>query len=236
MQTHPPAPLKKYVEEVIPAHMGPPWSPEALETAISKGSHASSCTPEINSFIQGELWRRIKDGFSILLPAADAMQLFGERLKLSHIAAVLQAHRHLHLILNLLAQPESDTLSVNETTNREAAPKSLQFGWALPCILQVVWEADPIQGPVRVSKLDVTDSYHRGTVKPMQVGAFAYVVPSAPDDEGIFICIDLVLPMGWVDYPKFFCAFLEMLASRRSSPQEIYRGGHPSPHRYKEGF
>ena len=70
---------------------------------------------------------------------------------------------------------------------------------------------DPIQGPVRVSKLDVTDAYHRGTVKPAQVGAFAYVIPSAPGDKGIFICINLVLPMGWVDPPKFFCAFSEML-------------------------
>ena len=62
-----------------------------------------------------------------------------------------------------------------------------------------------------MSKLDVTDAYHRVTVEPAQVGAFAYVIPSAPGDEGIFICIDLVLPMRWVDFPKFFWAFLETL-------------------------
>ena len=45
----------------------------------------------------------------------------------------------------------------------------------------------------------------------MQVGAFAYVVPSAPGYEGIIICIDLVFLMGWVDSPKFFCAFSETL-------------------------
>ena len=43
------------------------------------------------------------------------------------------------------------------------------------------------------------------------MGAFAYVIPSAPGDEGIFICIDMVLPMGWVDSPKFFCAFSETM-------------------------
>ena len=117
--------LQKYVEEGIPAHTGPPWSPVALETALSKGPHASACTPEMISFILGELWRRIKDGFSILLPAADVMRLFGERLKLSCITAVPQAHRHPRLILNLLAQPVSDTLSVNETTDKEAAPDLL---------------------------------------------------------------------------------------------------------------
>ena len=48
--------------------------------------------------------------------------------------------------------------SVDEITNREAAPESLQFGWAFPYIPQAEWEADPVQGLVRVSKLDVTDT------------------------------------------------------------------------------
>ena len=65
--------LKKYIEEGIPAQTGTPWSPEAWETAISKGPHASVCTPEMTSFIWGELQQRIKDGFSVLLPAADYM-------------------------------------------------------------------------------------------------------------------------------------------------------------------
>ena len=144
--------LWSYLEEGIPAHTGPPWYLQALETAISKGSHASVCTLEMTSFIREELLQRIKDGFSILLPAEDAMRLFGEKLKLSCIAAVPQAHRCPRLILNLSAQPDSNTLSVNETTDREAAPELLQFGRAFPRILQVVWEADPIQGPVRVCR------------------------------------------------------------------------------------
>ena len=65
---------------------------------------------------------------------------------------------------------------------------------------------------VRVSKLDVTDAYHCGNVKPTQVDAFAYATSSAPGEEGTIICIELVLPIGWVDPPKFFCAFLETLA------------------------
>ena len=117
----------------------------------------------MTSFIRGELQRKIKDGFSILLPAADAMRQCGEKLKLYCIATVPQAYRHPRLILNLLAQPDSNTLSVNETTDREAALESLQFGRSFPRILQAVWEADLVQGPVRVSKLDVTDAYHRGT-------------------------------------------------------------------------
>ena len=69
--------------------------------------------------------RIIKDGLSILFPAADKIRLFGKRLKLSRIAAVPQVHLRLRLILNLLAQAESDTPSINETTERDATPESL---------------------------------------------------------------------------------------------------------------
>ena len=65
---------------------------------------------------------RINDGFSILLPAADAIRLFGEKLNLYCIAAVHQVHLRPRLIVNLLAQPESDTPRANDTTDREAAP------------------------------------------------------------------------------------------------------------------
>ena len=43
------------------------------------------------------------------------------------------------------------------------------------------------------------------------MSTFAYVIPLAPVYEGIFVCIDLVLLMRWVDSPKFFCAFSETL-------------------------
>ena len=75
----------------------------------------------MTSFIRREKERRIKDGFSIFLLASDTIKMFGENLNLSRIAAVPQAHRHLRLIFNLLAQLESDTPSVNATTYREAA-------------------------------------------------------------------------------------------------------------------
>ena len=90
------------------------------------------------SFIQGEIQRKIKDGFGILFPAANAIRLFGERLKLSCIAGVPQAHRRPRLVFNLSAQTDSEIPSTNETTDKEAAPKSLQFGWAFPRILQAV--------------------------------------------------------------------------------------------------
>ena len=167
-----------------------------MDEAIRNRPHASACAPDMVSFVRGELRRRVQDGFIILLSAEDAVQLFGEKLKLSRIAAVLQAQRRPRLIMNFLAPPDKDTPSVTNTTDREIDPESMQFGRAFPRILQAIWEADPEEGPVQVSILDVTDTYHRGTLNPSQMGAFAYVVPLVPDDDVILIYIDLVLPMG----------------------------------------
>ena len=101
---------------------------------------------------------------------------------------------------------------MNETTVRGIAPESIQFGRAFPCILQAIWEADLVQGTIQVSNLDVTDAYHFGTLQSAQVGDFSYVVPAVAEDDCIIICISLVLPMGWMDSPKYFCAISETLA------------------------
>ena len=53
--------------------------------------------------------------------------------------------------------------------------------------------------------------YKRGTLQPSQVGELPFIIPSAQRENGIIICINLVLPMGWGDPPKFFCEFSETL-------------------------
>ena len=103
--------------------------------------------------------------------------MFGTKLKLSLIVTVPQEHRQPHLILNLLEKPDEGTPSVIDTKDREVAPEYMQFGRAFRCILQEIWEAEPVQGPVWVSKLDVKDAYHHDILCLTQVGAFAYVIP-----------------------------------------------------------
>ena len=109
-----------------------------LEQAITKGPHESACTPEMIVFIFGDMQHHVQDGFSILLPAADASALFGDKLKLSRIAAVPQDHQRPRLILNLMEQPHEGTPSVNGTTERKIYPESIQFGRAIPHILQEI--------------------------------------------------------------------------------------------------
>ena len=89
-------------------------------------------------FIHGELHQHGKYGFSILLSAADTVRVLGENLKLSRIATVPKEYRRTRLIINMLAQPEERTPTVNETTVREIAPELMQFVRAFLHILQVI--------------------------------------------------------------------------------------------------
>ena len=112
------------------------------------------------------------------------LRMFGEKIKLSRIVAVTQAHIRPRPILDLLEKPDKGTPSVNNTADREVAPKLINFWRAFPCILQEIWETDLVQGPVQFSKLVFTDAYHRGTLRPSQVDASTYVIPLAPGDKG----------------------------------------------------
>ena len=67
--------------------------------------------------------RMVQDGFSILRPAADAVQIFRERLNISRIVVIPHAEILLRLILNLSAQPDKGTTSVNNTIERDIVPE-----------------------------------------------------------------------------------------------------------------
>ena len=41
--------------------------------------------------------------------------------------------------------------------------------------------------------------------------------PHPPVDNAVLLCIDLVLPMGWVSSPKFFFSASETVANKTNS-------------------
>ena len=88
-----------------------------------------------------------------LPPCGRHSVIFGEGIKLPRITEVTRAHCLPHLIINLSAQPDKGTPIVNYTTDREITPESMYFGRSFPRIQQTIWEADPTEGPVCVSKL-----------------------------------------------------------------------------------
>ena len=72
---------------------------------------------------------------------------------------------------------------------------------APPRLLQQIWEDDPQDGPVYLSKWDISDAFHRCVLRPSDVGAFSYFVMPLPSNTAIYLCLGLVLPMGWVSSP-----------------------------------
>ena len=144
----------------------------------------------------------------------------------------------MRLILNLSEKPNKGTPSVNNNTDREITPEFIQFGRAFPCILQAKWEADPSKVPIWVSKINVTVAYQHSALRPSQVGALTYIVPLAQEDDCIIICINMVLPMGWVDSPKNILCLLgdndessKLHGRHRDSRTGLWRNiQNPDPH------
>ena len=204
--------LASYSKDGFPALVGEKWPMASILSAIKTGPHTSTLTQESVHFVRGELFDRTKRGFSIILTKDDALKYFGNRLRISRLASVDQANRKPRLICNSTAAPDTITPSVNASSDSSSNPNAIQFGSCLARLLQKIWEADPADGPVYLSKWDISDAFHRCNLRPSDVGSFAYVVPALPSDPDVLICIDLVLPMGWVNSPDLFCSTSETVA------------------------
>ena len=112
--------------------------------------------------------------------------MFREKLNLSRITESPRRITDRTSSLTIRKSHEG-TPSVNNTTDMKIAMESMQFGQAFPRIFQAISEVDPDKGPIRALKLDIMDLYHRGTLLTSQFGAFAYVIPSAPEYYGTII-------------------------------------------------
>ena len=110
-------------------------------------------TLNMAGFIRGDMNQRVQGGLDILLPAADMVQKFGDKIKLYHITELPQAHLQPHLILNLSEKPDKGMPSVNKTTNRVVTPGLIHFGKALPHTLQEIWGAYFARAPSGFQKL-----------------------------------------------------------------------------------
>ena len=60
-----------------------------------------------------------------------------------------------------------------------------------------------------MSKWDILDAFHRCNLHLSDFGKFIYVVPTLPADPSVLPCINMVLPMVWLNSPDFFCATSE---------------------------
>ena len=185
---------------------------DTINSAITTDPHGSTLTPEATDFFRQELLEQAQRGFIIIILVDVALLVFDDRIHISCFASMDQANRKPRLICNSSAAPDDVTPTVNVSTNKSTAPNSMQFGAYLPRFLQNIWEADPSDGLMWISKWDISDAFHRCLLCPADIGAFTYGVPPLQTDTPNLLCIDLVMPMGWVKSPDMFCAASETVA------------------------
>ena len=225
---HPAYSLIQRLEKVgAPAVMSTsPWSQRKLDRLIRRGSH-KSCQ-EYLSFLREELLDFTQKGFWLVLPYRVVRQLQKQGhllgLRVSPMGVVPQRNRRPRLIVDLTFN------DVNADTLQFAPTEAMQFGRALERILYKIRHANPRFGPVYLSKTDLSDGFYRIGLTESATAKLAVALPKFPDEEQL-LALPLVLPMGWVSSPPYFCAVTETVADLVNNwPANV----HPPPHPMEE--
>jgi hypothetical protein len=99
---------------------------------------------------------------------------------------------------------------VNQHSLPVAPYHAMQYGNALPRLLQRLVYSNPAHGPPLMCKIDLSDGYYR---VPLSSDASLQLAVILPPDKTAhnLIAIPLSLPMGWKESPPYFCAFTETI-------------------------
>ena len=209
--SHPAAPLlQTYADTGCPANCGPDWSLDRLDEAITRGAHASAQDPAAADALMKETMEQVNQGFARIVPWSQLRKIMSRRLKLSPIAAIPHKSRDYRKILDLSFALD-ELLSVNEATDEPNAPLHAmnELGWVLPRLIHAMATLATDDGPLLMCKVDLKDGFWRMVVPTDDEENFAYVLPTAHDDDEILIVIPCALQMGWKLSPPYFCAATE---------------------------
>ena len=173
----------------------PPWSLPKLRATLNRGCHKSA--KNYLHFLRDEMAAMIEAGHWLVLPATpEILQL--PHLRLSPIGVIPQRERRPRTIVDYSFHGiNQDTVSL--------APTSMQFGRAFDRFLHRLHHADSRRGPTFLMKLDLADAFMRVPLQLHSIPTLGALLPRHPNEPPL-IAFPLVLPMGWVDSPPFFCA------------------------------
>jgi hypothetical protein len=79
---------------------------------------------------------------------------------------------------------------------RLAPADAMQFGRALPRVLQGIFDANTRFGPVFLIKVDIVDGFYRISINPAGIPKLGVVFPTEPGAEAM-VAFPFRLPMGW---------------------------------------
>ncbi len=183
-----------------------PWSQDQRDAAMLRGSHQS--TKQHQAFLREEMADMIDQQYWIVIPYSQVSHL--PNLRISPMGVVPQRDRRPRVIVDYsFANINADTIPL-------APMESMQFGRTLDRVLHRIHHANRRFGPVHLIKVDIADGFYRLLVASSHIPALGVVFPHLPGEEPL-VAFPLVLPMGWVSSPPYFCALTETAADIANS-------------------
>jgi hypothetical protein len=210
--------LLLYKNQGVPAKVTtPPWSPERIRQALSRGPHRS-CRDHMN-FLSEEFVSMIQKGQWTILPYSAVKEFIN--LRVSPPGVIPQHDRRPRWIVDY------SFYGINEETVPLYAEGSMQFGHAIDRILRHILLADQRHGPVYLLKIDLSDGFYRIDTNPDDIPRLGVVFPTE-DNQDPLIAFPLVLPMGWKNSPPAFTTATETIADIAND--SLQRGYIAEPH------
>lgn len=183
-----------------------------------RGSHPS--TRDYIEFLREEFATMIEQHFWIILPYSCVESL--PYLRISPMGVVPQNDRRPRTIVDYTFS------GINQATVPLAPTEAMQFGRALERLIQRIHQANKRFGPVYMIKVDISDGFYRLQLSPGSVPMLGVVFPTGLGEEPL-VALPLVLPMGWVSSPPFFCAITESIADVANAALQL-RSTTPATH------
>lgn len=196
-----------------------PWSLSQLDARAARGSHPSAL--EHIDFLGEEFLDFGRKGFWILLPYEAIKNEPG--LRLSPLGVVPHDGRRPRVI------SDYSFWFINGETADLAPPGAMQFGTAPLRMQEDLMRANPIFGPVYMSKNDMSDGFYRIRLTSSGSLKLAVILPAGlVPDQPQLVALPLVLPMGWTQSPPWFCACTETIADLTN--EDLRRNKRFAPH------
>jgi hypothetical protein len=173
---------------------------------MKRGPHKSAT--EHSEFLFEEMATMVARGQWMVLPYSVVRDM--DNLRIAPIGVVPQHERRPRTIVDYTYH------SLNAETVPLAPSEAMQFGRALPRVLQHIVNANPQHGPVHMCKVDIADGFYRLHLAPGDIPALGVAFPPAPDGTPL-VAFPLTCPMGWVASPPWFCAATETGADLANS-------------------
>ena len=178
----------------------PMWASERKDRSMQRGPHPST-RPYLH-FLESDMANMITKGYWVVLPYDLVKDI--PNLRISPMGAIPQHERRPRTIVNYSFS------GINQEAHRGAPPEAMQFGHALERVLQKVATADTAQGPLYLLKINLLDSFYHVRLHAQDAPMLGVAFPVAPG-EPLLMAIPLVLPMGWMESPPYFCTTTETI-------------------------